>query len=187
MHIKFTTGDVAPALSIMREAAQWQIDLDTPLWLMETLTREMITNPPDEFHVAWLEPNLDSTQRSSAYADMTGGNGAPPQAAACLLLSYHDPVFWPEIPAGTSGFLHKIAVRRKFAGHGIVAQLIAHAEQNCLARGITTMRLDTDINRPKLCALYKSLGYLQVGRRTMIIPEKNFEPFEVALFEKELS
>jgi len=169
MQIKFTTGDIAPALEIMREAAQWQIDQGAELWLMDTLTREMIPNPPDEFYMAWVKSTAEF------------------EAAACCLLSTHDPVFWPEIPAGTSGFLHKIAVRRKFAGQGIVARLIAHAEQSCRARGIPTMRLDTDISRPKLRALYESLSYVQVGKRRMIIPEKNFVPFEVALYEKELA
>jgi len=187
MKLHFTTGDVDTALDIMREAAQWQIDQGTQLWLMDTLTRKMINNPADEFHVAWLEQNRDSTQRSDFCMPLHAQSSAPPQAAACCLLSTHDPVFWPEIPAETSGFLHKIAVRRKFAGQGVVARLIAHAEQTCLARGIPMMRLDTDINRPKLRALYEGLGYVQVGTRTLALPELNMESIEVALFEKRLT
>jgi len=168
MHITFTTGDVDAALDIMREAGQWQIDQGCELWLMNTLTREYIQNPPEEFLVAWA-------QASEKF-----------EPAACCLLSYQDPIFWPDVPAGTSGFLHKVAVRRKFARQGIPARLIQHAEQLCREKNITTLRLDTDFDRPKLRALYERLGFMPVGTRVLRLAELNMEEIEVVLFEKTL-
>jgi len=164
MTISFTIGDVDPALDIIREAGQWQLEHGREMWVMDTLTRDYIQNPPDEFIVAWVDG----------------------EAAACCLLSFSDPIFWPDVPAGTSGFLHKVAVRRKFAGQGIPARLIAYAEQLCREKNINMLRLDTDLDRPKLRAMYERLGFVPVGTRVLRLAELNFEPIEVVLFEKEL-
>jgi len=165
MQLTFTTGDTAAALSIMREAAQWQIDLGNKLWGIETITRERLNNPAEEFLVAWLGD----------------------ESVSCCLLSYEDRLFWPDVPAGSSGFVHKLAVRRRFAGQGIAAALMRHAETLCLARGVDMMRLDTDATRPKLCAFYENLGYRRVGLRVMKLPGEGMGKCQVALYEKELS
>jgi len=164
MQINFTAGNIDIALTIMREAAQWLADTQNPMWDINTLTRERINNPPDEFLVAWLGS----------------------ESAACCLLSYEDPLFWPDIPAGTSGFLHKIAVRRKFAGQGIAMRLIEHAQELCRMKNITMLRLDTDLHRPKLCALYEGMGFQRTGERRMHLPEDTGGHCDVALYEKEL-
>ncbi|MDR2686233.1 MAG: DNA-3-methyladenine glycosylase [Oscillospiraceae bacterium] len=173
MHLTFTAGDVDAAIDIMREAARWQIGRGTPLWGLETLTRARLDNPAGEFIVAWA----DGTQRS---------DGAPPHAAACCLLSFEDKLFWPEIPAGASGFLHKLAVRRKFAGTGVAARLAAHAERLCREKGVPMLRLDTDLRRPKLCAIYEGLGFRRVGVRAMRLPQEGLGQCDVALYEKTL-
>ena len=165
MSLQFTTGDIETALDIMREAAQWQIDQKKLLWGLHTLTRERLANPPEEYHVAWMDG----------------------ESAACCLLSFEDSFFWPNIPAGTSGFVHKIAVRRKFAGQGLAAQVIDYAAQCCRAKGIPVLRLDTDVQRPKLCALYEGLGFRRVGAVVKdLSKEGNSAALLVALYEKEL-
>ena len=143
MQRSFTTGDTDTAIDIMREAAQWLIDAGKPMWDLDRINREYITNPADEFHMARVD-----------------GEGA----AACLL-SFHDPFFWPDIPPGASGFVHKLAVRRRFAGQGLGEAMLAHSAKCCLARDIPMLRLDTDANRPGLCALYERSGFTQVGIR----------------------
>jgi len=127
---------------------------------MERINRECITNPADEFHVAWM-------------------NGEP--VATCLL-SFSDPIFWPDIPPGTSGFVHKLAVRRQFAGQGLAEAMLVHAARCCLARGIPTLRLDTDPNRPGLCALYERCGFICVGKRRIFVSSLG-KTLDVALYE----
>jgi len=163
MRLTFTAGDVDAALSIMREAALWQLAQGTPLWQLENLTREKITNPAEEFVVAWADG----------------------ESAACCLLSFEDKLFWPEVPAGTSGFVHKLAVRRAFAGTGVTTQLMAHAEELCRARGVSVLRLDTDLSRPKLCALYERAGFRRVGVRTLHSQAMGVT-LDCAMYEKEL-
>jgi len=166
MHITFTAGDTETALDIMREAARWQIDRGAPMWGLETLTRARLDNPAEEFLVAWTSEG---------------------ESAACCLLSHEDKLFWPDVPAGTSGFVHKLAVRRGFAGTGIAARLMDHAQQLCRDKGIYAMRLDTDLRRPRLCAFYEGLGFRRVGVRTMRLPEEGLGQCNVALYELNLS
>ena len=164
MNLNFTAGDAETAIDIMREAAQRLIEQGTPLWGLETLTRARLRNPDEEFLVAWVDG----------------------ESAACCLLSFEDALFWPEIPAGKSGFLHKLAVRCAFAGKNIAVQLIEYAQALCREKGISTLRLDTDLHRPKLCDLYEGLGFRRVGMRTMQLPQEAMGQCEVALYEKML-
>ena len=165
MHLTFTTGDAETAIDIMREAAQWQIDRGSPLWSIETLSRARLSNPAEEFLVALVDG----------------------ESVACCLLSFEDKLFWPDVPAGSSGFLHKLAVRRKFAGMGISTRLMEHAQELCREKGIPALRLDTDLHRPKLCAIYESLGFRRVGVRTMRLPQEGLGQCDVVLYEKALA
>ena len=143
MQLDFTTGDTEVAIDIMREVAKWLMDAGKPMWRLETVTREKITNPAEEFHVL--------------YADG--------ESAATMLLSFHDPFFWPEVPAGASGFVHKLAVRRRFAGQGLGEAMLARAAALCREKGVPMLRLDTDPHRPGLCALYERVGFQRVDVR----------------------
>jgi len=162
MHLTFTSGDTETAIGIMREAARWQIAQGTPLWRLENLTREKIANPDGEFHVAW----------------------SGKESAAAMLLSYHDPLFWPEVAAGTSGFVHKLAVRRGFAGQGAAEAMLRHAAALCREKGVPMLRLDTDLRRPRLCALYERAGFRRVDVRQLYSPAMGVT-LDVAMYEME--
>ena len=146
----FTHGDVADSLSIMREACQWLHDIGQPMWHAEELTRRRLRNPADEFVVM---------------RDTATGN-----SIATMLLSYHDPFFWPDVLPNASGFVHKLAVRRAYAGQGHGERLLAYAADTCQANGVHALRLDTDPHRPGLCALYERAGFVCVGMKAVTIP-----------------
>ena len=135
--LHFTTGNKSEAISIMREAAQWLIDTDKPMWDMDELTPEQLSNPPDDFIVMW--------------------NGG--ESVATLILSFEDRFFWPDIPEGTSGFIHKLAIKRKYAGSAMAEMLIKHTIQICKSKGMGALRLDCDPHRHGLCALYDRCGF----------------------------
>ena len=135
---KFTTGDIDESISIMREAAQWLNDKKEPMWSFDELNRDVLRNPAQEFIV------------------MYGDNS---ESIATLLLSYEDNFFYPDIPRDTSGFIHKLAVRRKYAGKGLTNRLIEYAVSICKEKGIASIRLDCDPHRKKLCAFYESFGF----------------------------
>ena len=94
-------------------------------------------------------------------------------------------LFWPEVPTGTSGFVHKLCVRRKFAGQGVAEGMLRYAAELCRAQGISMLRLDTDLSRPKLCALYERAGFRRVGVRSIFSPSMGVT-LDVAMYEMEL-
>jgi len=139
----------------MKEAAQWLIDIGHPLWRLEDLTEEKILTDiaKEEVHVGWI--------------------GDEP--AAAMILQWRDERFWPQA-RDDSGFIHKLAVRRPFAGRGAAAQMVDWARQECVRGGLAYLRLDCAANRPRLCLLYEALGFIQVDRRMV-------GPFDEAFYE----
>lgn len=67
--ITFQTGDPETSIAIMREVAQWCLDAGLYMWPFSILNRETLSNPPEEFVVAYVD-------------------GVP---AATMILSWHDP------------------------------------------------------------------------------------------------
>ncbi len=137
----------------MREAAQWLIDKGCPLWNVEDLTAEKLSDDLDGYIVMW--------------------EGR--ESVATLLLSYEDSFFWPDVPAGTSGFIHKLSVRRKFAGTGAAKKIVRYAMKECKSNGIQQLRLDCD-NRKQLCDFYEGMGFRkkavkQLGKYSVVFYE----------------
>lgn len=91
--------------------------------------------------------------------------GAAP--AACMACVDVDPSFWPDIPKGESLFLHKVAVKRSFAGQGISKQLIDFAKKMARGRGIQAIRLDCHQDREKVRALYEKEGFRCVEEKVL--------------------
>lgn len=101
-------------------------------------------------------------------------------AVAAMVFSDWDPEFWPECPKGSSTFVHKLAVLPPFQKQGIGLEMLAYAATLSRANGITHTRLDCAADRPKLCAVYESAGYLKISERIV-------GAFPTAFFEKNLS
>jgi len=141
----FTTGEVDEAISIMREAARWLINIGKPMWMIEDICREKIKNPPEEFIVLKVK-----------------GIGV-----AAMTLSFYDPFFWPNINKGDSGFIHKLSIRRAFAGKGYAQKLIDKAKKLCQEKGVSFLRLDCDFHREALCRFYERAGFKLVKQDIM--------------------
>jgi len=138
-------GEPDLAIHIMREVARWCIEAGLPMWTLDELTREaLLRHPPgeDDFRVARVRD----------------------EPAAAMILQWKDPTFWPEAREGESGFIHKLCIRRPFAGTGLAARMVDAAVAECKARKAAFLRLDTDNGRPKLCGLYEAMGFVKVGR-----------------------
>ena len=157
--LTYSCGDKSIALDIMRESAQWLIDTGRPLWDLNDLSEDKMPVPPDEFHVAWLGS----------------------QSVAAMTLSFEDRFFWPDIPANTSGFIHKLSVRRRFAGKGYAELLVHHAQEICLSQGIRHLRLDCDAHRAALCQFYEKCGFQLVEMKS--IETTKFGKLDLALYE----
>ena len=152
-------GEFEMASSIMSEAAEWLAGKGQPLW------------PLDEVSVQRLRERCKSDEILVGYI------GAEPVVAA--LLQWSDPFFWPG--KTDSGFIHKLAIRRAFAGQGHPAALLLWAANACRAASRRFLRLDCVASREKLCAFYEQQGFRRVG---LLVREPYFR---AALYELELN
>jgi ribosomal protein S18 acetylase RimI-like enzyme len=133
--------DAAIAVSILREAALWSSHTGQPTWRAEAFT------------VAAYEAAADAGELVLGYK-----NSDP---VACMLLQRRDDVYWSNDPVGEAWYVHKVAVRRTAAGEGWVGRLVHWAAQSARRQRAQYLRLDT-LNRPKLLALYRGLGFYVV-------------------------
>ena len=64
-------------------------------------------------------------------------------------------------------FLHKLAVKRIFAGKGYSKELINYAKNKAHEAGIKTIRLNCNRHRSKLRAIYEKEGFECVEEKTL--------------------
>jgi ribosomal protein S18 acetylase RimI-like enzyme len=139
--------NIEKAIPLIRDAALRLKEEGQEMWDPWTIHREGLLNtyPDSEFWVGFV-------------------NRKP---AAAVILQYTDPVFWPQIAPGTSGFLHKLAVHRQFRGRGLAKALIQFIQRRCETAGLTFLRLDCAGDRSRLCDFYEKLGFQLVGRQKL--------------------
>jgi GNAT superfamily N-acetyltransferase len=137
--------DVDFVSSILKEAAAWLADRGEPLWRANDLDSESIAGEVAA-GMYWL-----------AYM---GG-----EPAGCLRYQLEDALVWPDAPLGEAAYIHRLAVRREFAGSGVSAALIDWAKAHARNRGHAFLRLDCDAERGTLRALYERHGFVEAGEQ----------------------
>lgn len=125
--------------AVLGEAAAWLRQTGRELWLAEEVAPAKVA--PDVlaglFYVVAQEEEITAVAK----------------------IQFDDPLFWPDVPPNSSLFLHRIAVRRAFAGQGMVGALLAFARQMAVVNGRSYVRLDCDAARPALRRYYERLGF----------------------------
>jgi GNAT superfamily N-acetyltransferase len=146
------------ALGILREAAAWALGRGVDVWADAELRES------------------DFVAAAELGQLLMGFSGH--RSAATMLLQSSDPVYWPDAAPHTALYLHKIAVRREFAGHGWLTRLIEFAVNDANGRGVRWLRLDT-LCRSPLEGLYARHGFaalneppIVMGSRLMIRMER---------------
>jgi GNAT superfamily N-acetyltransferase len=124
---------------VLGEAARWLEERGMPLW------------EPDELDPDWVAPAVRSGDFALGF--MEG------KVAGTLKFQLTDPEFWPEVVANDSAFVHRLAVRREFAGRGVSTALLAWARDRARAMGLDFLRLDCDATRPRLRSFYERHGF----------------------------
>ncbi len=138
-HIRLAGLDEARlAVDVWREAAAWAKASGHSYWLPHDIKLEM------------------AEARSRAGELVVGFERD--ELCACMLVQNADPIYWPERPAGSALYLHRLAVKRAFVGQGWGVALIAWAAGH--AAGLP-LRLDC-APRPRLMNLYSSNGFVPV-------------------------
>lgn len=133
-----------------------EILMDAVLWM----TKCGLQNQWNESNVKWSM--LSKSYRIDNFY-IAYHNGLP---VACMALTDYDPAYWPDIPKGESLFLHKLAVRRSFAGKGLSKELIHYAINLAKHYHINAIRLNCNQHRSKLRAVYENNRFICVEEKT---------------------
>ena len=131
--------DAEDVSSILREAAQWLEQSGMAMWR------------DDELLPARIVADVDA--RLFFVAEWEG------VAAGVVKFQLEDSLFWPDVPQGQSAFVHRLAVRRQFAGGGISSALLRWAVGRTRSLGRDYLRLDCEASRPRLRAVYERFGF----------------------------
>ncbi len=135
---------------------------------MNLRARGMALWDPEEFSEDSILPHI----RDGLYHLGFEGD----EAVGVFRLQPRDPVFWPEMPDGTSAYLHKLAVLPARQGQRFAPMLLHHAVDLTRTRGLDFLRLDCVEGRPSLRAVYENFGFRHHSQK--LLGAQVFERFE---------
>jgi GNAT superfamily N-acetyltransferase len=134
-----TLGDLPTVSDILQEAAQWLEERGMLLWKASELTPDRIAN--------------EVAAGLFVLAEVDGA------AAATMMFLLTDPDFWPDVPPNESAFIHRLAVRRRYAGSPLSSAMLDWAVEQTRKLVRQFLRLDCVADRPKLRAIYERYGF----------------------------
>ena len=152
-----TLADAEVISDILAEASRWLEQAGRRLWEKEHFSVETVTR---EIGVYFL-----------AEVDQT--------AAGTLRFETEDKMFWPDQPEGDSAYLHRLAIRRSFAGGKLSHAILAWAVERARSLGKKQLRLDCLASRPTLRRIYENFGFIHHSDRQV-------GPYFVARYEYKL-
>lgn len=140
-----TSQDAGVVSGILQEAARWLEQSGKPMWQGDELAASRITGEVEAglFFVAECDGEV----------------------AGVIKFQLEDLLFWPDVPPGQSAFIHRLAVRRQFAGGRVSSALLRWAVQRTRSLGRTFLRLDCEASRPRLRAVYERFGFRHHSNR----------------------
>ena len=152
------TSDTDDVAQILCEAAEWLQQRNMPMWRADELSTERIA--PDvaagQFFVAECGDRIVGTVK----------------------FQWSDELFWPDVPADESAYVHRLAVSRDFAGGRVSGELLRWAAERARAHGRHFLRLDCEASRSALRAVYERFGF-------RFHSERQVGPYFVARYEQE--
>lgn len=131
------------AISVMKEVAAWGRNQGFRVWLDEWLTQdELITEEarPENFCIGKV-------------------NG---KTACAFILQNRDVAYWGNTPANEAVYLHKLCVRREFAHRKMTESVVEAIKEDCRAKGIRYIRLDTGLDEKAVRKIYLNAGFIIV-------------------------
>jgi GNAT superfamily N-acetyltransferase len=88
-------------------------------------------------------------------------------------------MFWPDVLQAESAFIHRLAVKRDFAGGHVSSALLQWAVERTRSLGRRYLRLDCVASRPRLRAIYERFGFRHHS-------DKQVGPYFVSRYEYEV-
>ena len=134
-----TLDDLSIVSEILAEAAAWLEQKNMVLWQQEHISSSVIQQDITQglFYIAFCESI----------------------AAGVVIFQTEDLVFWPDIIQSDSAFLHRLAVRRSFAGGSVSTQIFQWAIAYSRKLGKHFLRLDCVADRLRLRSVYENFGF----------------------------
>jgi GNAT superfamily N-acetyltransferase len=154
-----TAQDIDLVAEILSEAARWLEERGIPMWRQ------------DELLPSHIVADVDSGQFFLAECD-----GVP---AGTIRFQLADKLFWPDVPQDDSAFIHRLAVRRLFAGGEVSSALLLWAIARTHTLGLRYLRLDCEASRARLRAVYERIGF-------QFHSNKQVGPYFVARYEYDI-
>lgn len=155
-----TPQDAEVVADILKEAARWLQEAGMPLWRENELVPEHI------------------------FPDVTAGLffvaehlGDP---AAIVKFQLDDSLTWPDAHQQDAAYIHRLAVRRRYAGTGLSSALLRWSAERTYALGRPYLCLDCDALRPRLRAVYERFGF-------RFHSDKQVGPYFVSRYEFDVS
>ncbi len=147
---------------------------DVPLVaeMLDEATAFVRTKGRDQWPVPYPQEKLrDSVADETLYVVELEG-----EPAATFTLLADDPKFWGDRPPDAL-YLHKLAVRRAFAGRGLGARIVEWIAGEARRRGRSFIRLDCQRDLPGIRRYYDELGFdlrgeLERGPRAWALYER---------------
>ncbi len=138
-----TTSDIGTATAILEEAADWAASMGLDLWQNKGFEGVLVP----------------AVERGELYLAKING-----QAAGTFILQWADDFFWGKRP-DDAGYIHKVAVRREFAGKNVGGYILGWAERKVAQQGRQYLRLDCQPHNPAINSYYQKAGFVFQGYR----------------------
>ena len=131
--------DAEVVADILKEAARWLEELEMPLWGEENLEYAVIA--------ADVQAGLFFLAESAG------------DSAGTVKFQLDDPDCWPDARSDEAAYVHRLAIRRRYAGTGLSSALLRWAVARTQTLGRPYLRLDCPASRPRLRSIYERFGF----------------------------
>jgi GNAT superfamily N-acetyltransferase len=151
--------DTETVSSILTEAAEWLAQSGTPMWKGDELSPARIADDVTNglFYVAECDGEIVGT----------------------IKFQLEDVLFWPDVSQAESAFVHRLAVRRRFAGGVVSTAMLRWAVERARALGRRYLRLDCEASRMRLRKVYERFGFRHHS-------DRHVGPYFVSRYEYEV-
>jgi ribosomal protein S18 acetylase RimI-like enzyme len=169
---------LTPAGRITIEQAQ-PSDLDTVLDILEEVAGWLTSRGIDQwqpgvFRRIRRQSIADQVSRGEVYLARRDG-----QPVGTLTLQWADKMFWGNVP-DDAGYIHRLAIRRAYAGMELGCHLLRWAERKVASAGKDYLRLDCMAENQALRQYYEQAGFTSRG-------EIQGQGWKASLFEKKVT
>ena len=152
--------DVGVVADILKEAERWLADRGMAMWQLDELS---------------FSPMADEVNLGLFFLAERDG-----EVAATIRFQLEDKLFWPDVKQDDSAFIHRLAVRRRFAGGDVSSALMLWAIARTDLLGRRYLRLDCEASRLRLREIYERIGFRFHSNRQV-------GPYFVARYEYDIA